>query len=180
MSRIHNQYRELESSYNYIDKTECLEKEIERFPSVYIEGAAGCGKTTMMRMFLEKHPEVDYTVLWMDEDEKDKEYEEYERYVDKYVDNSRWLILENVPEELPLHTVGMIKRSIRRLGGQDRIILIGRNEIPDALLGTFWNREMGLVTQNSMLFDQDEVECLIKQYGSCRYMECWSCCRFVI
>lgn len=166
MSRIHNQYRELENSYNYIDKTECLEKEIERFPSVYIEGAAGCGKTTMMRMFLEKHPEVDYTVLWMDEDEKDKEYEEYERYVDKYVDNSRWLILENVPEELPLHTVGMIKRSIRRLGGQDRIILIGRNEIPDALLGTFWNREMGLVTQNSMLFDQDEVECLIKQYGS--------------
>ena len=117
----------------------------------------------MMRMLLEKHPEVDYTVLWMDEDEK---YEEYERYVDKYVDNSRWLILENVPEELPLHTVGMIKRSIRRLGGQDRIILIGRNEIPDALLGTFWNREMGLVTQNSMLFDQDEVECLIKQYGS--------------
>ena len=92
MSRMHNQYRELESSYNYIDKTECLEKEIERFPSVYIEGAAGCGKTTMMRMLLEKHPEVDYTVLWMDEDE------EYERYVDKYVDksskyvdNSRWL-----------------------------------------------------------------------------------------
>ena len=72
MSRIHNQYRELESSYNYIDKTECLEKEIERFPSVYIEGAAGCGKTTMMRMLLEKHPEVDYTVLWMDEDEKDE------------------------------------------------------------------------------------------------------------
>ena len=73
MSRIHDQYRELESSYNYIDKTECLEKEIERFPSVYIEGAAGCGKTTMMRMFLEKHPEVDYTVLWMDEDEKDED-----------------------------------------------------------------------------------------------------------
>ena len=73
MSRIHNQYRELESSYNYIDKTECLEKEIERFPSVYIEGAAGCGKTTMMRMLLEKHPEVDYTVLWMDEDEKDED-----------------------------------------------------------------------------------------------------------
>ena len=73
MSRMHNQYRELESSYNYIDKTECLEKEIERFPSVYIEGAAGCGKTTMMRMFLEKHPEVDYTVLWMDEDEKDED-----------------------------------------------------------------------------------------------------------
>lgn len=65
MSRMHNQYRELESSYNYIDKTECLEKEIERVPSVYIEGAAGCGKTTMMRMLLEKHPEVDYTVLWM-------------------------------------------------------------------------------------------------------------------
>ncbi len=38
MSRMHNQYRELESSYNYIDKTECLEKEIERFPSVLYRG----------------------------------------------------------------------------------------------------------------------------------------------
>lgn len=68
---MYNQYRELESGYNYIDKTGCLQKEIERFPSVYIEGSAGCGKTTMMRLLLKKHPEVDYTVLWMDEaDEK--------------------------------------------------------------------------------------------------------------
>ena len=76
MSRIHNQYRELESSYNYIDKTECLEKEIERFPSVYIEGAAGCGKTTMMRMFLEKHPEVDYTRAhkWVGDDHCDEDF----------------------------------------------------------------------------------------------------------
>ena len=64
---MYNQYRELESGYNYIDKTGCLQKEIERFPSVYIEGSAGCGKTTMMRLLLKKHPEVDYTVLWMDE-----------------------------------------------------------------------------------------------------------------
>lgn len=40
----------LKADHEDRDKTECLEKEIERFPSVYIEGAAGCGKTTMMRM----------------------------------------------------------------------------------------------------------------------------------
>ena len=183
MKRMHDQYRKLESGHNYIDKTESLEKEIERFPSVYIEGAAGCGKTTMMRMVLEKHPEVDYAVFWMDEaeDENGEKYKKYEQYVDKYVDkcanyvdkcvdnhvdNSKWLILENVPEELPSRTAGMIKRNIRRLRGQDRIILIGRDEIPAALLGAFWNREMGLVTQNSMLFNRDEIECLAKQYES--------------
>ena len=76
MNRMHDQYRQLESGYNYIDKT------------VYIEGAAGCGKTTMMRMLLEKHPEVDYAVLWMDEadDENGEKYKRYEQYVDKYVD----------------------------------------------------------------------------------------------
>lgn len=146
MKRMHDQYRKLESGHNYIDKTESLEKEIERFPSVYIEGAAGCGKTTMMRMVLEKHPEVDYAVFWMDEadDENGEKYKKYEQYVDKYVDkcanyvdkcvdnhvdNPKWLILENVPEELPSRTAGMIKRNIRRLRGQDRIILIGRDEI---------------------------------------------------
>ena len=46
MSGMRSQYRDLEHGYHYIDKTEVLEKEIERFPSVYIEGAAGCGKTT--------------------------------------------------------------------------------------------------------------------------------------
>lgn len=183
MNRMHDQYRKLESSYNHIDKTESLQKEIERFPSVYIEGAAGCGKTTMMRMLLEKHPEVDYDVLWMDEadDENGEKYKRYEQYVDKYVDkcanyvdkcvdnhvdNSKWLILENIPKELPSRTAEMIKRNIRRLRGQDRIILIGRDEIPAALLGAFWNREMGLVTQNSMLFNRDEIECLAKQYES--------------
>ena len=183
MNRMHDQYRKLESSYNYIDKTESLEKEIERFPSVYIEGAAGCGKTTMMRMLLEKHPEVDYDVLWMDEadDENGEKYKRYEQYVDKYVDkcanyvdkcvdnhvdNSKWLILENIPKELPSRMAEMLKRNIRRLRGQDRIILIGRDEMPAALLGAFWNREMGLVTQNSMLFNRDEIECLAKQYES--------------
>ena len=183
MNRMHDQYRQLESSYNYIDKTESLEKEIERFPSVYIEGAAGCGKTTMMRMLLEKHPEVDYDVLWMDEadDENGEKYKRYEQYVDKYVDkcanyvdkcvdnhvdNSKWLILENIPKELPSCMAEMLKRNIRRLRGQDRIILIGRDEMPAALLGAFWNREMGLVTQNSMLFNRDEIECLAKQYES--------------
>lgn len=106
-------------------------------------------RTKMMRMLLEKHPEVDYAVLWMDEaddenGEKYKRYKRYEQYVDKYVDkcanyvdkcvdnhvdNSKWLILENVPKELPSRTAGMIKRNIRRLRGHDRIILIGRDEI---------------------------------------------------
>ena len=174
---MYNQYRELESGYNYIDKTGCLQKEIERFPSVYIEGSAGCGKTTMMRLLLKKHPEVDYTVLWMDEADE-KSYTHYvdkyvdkcskcvDKYVDKQVDNSKWLIWDNVPGNLSAHTAGIIRQCIRGLRGQDRVILIGRDEIPSELLDIFWNREMGLVTQNSMLLSQNEIECLANHYGS--------------
>ena len=176
-NRMRNQYRELENGYNYIDKTESLEKEIERFPSVYIEGAAGCGKTTMMRMLLEKYPEVDYEVFWMDEADAEECAQNVDKYVDKcvkyvdkcvdnHVDKSKWLILENVPADLPPCIAGSIKRGIRRLRKKNRMILIGREELPTELLGVFWNREMGLVTQNRMLLNQDEIAVLAKQYKS--------------
>ena len=159
MSGMRSQYRDLEHGYHYIDKTEVLEKEIERFPSVYIEGAAGCGKTTVMRMLLAKHPEVEYRVFWLDEDD----------FIVDEVDHGervQWIILEHVPEDLQPEIAGRLQSLIRRLGREDRIFLIGREEIPDGLLRLFWNREMGLVTQNSLLLNLEEIRQMIGQYGS--------------
>lgn len=48
---------------HYIDKTEVLEKGIAAFPSIYIEGAAGTGKTSAVRMLLEKHSKTEYIIL---------------------------------------------------------------------------------------------------------------------
>lgn len=47
------------SNLCYIDKTKYLEEGISRFPSIYIEGNAACGKTTAVEMFLQNHPEVE-------------------------------------------------------------------------------------------------------------------------
>ena len=161
MSGMRSQYRDLEHGYHYIDKTEVLEKEIERFPSVYIEGAAGCGKTTVMRMMLAKHPEVEYRVFWLDEDDFIMDEDE-----DDHGERVQWIILEHVPEDLQPEIAERIKSLIRRSGGEDRIFLIGREEIPDGLLRLFWNREMGLVTQNSLLLNLEEIRQMIGQYGS--------------
>ena len=161
MSGMRSQYRDLEHGYHYIDKTEVLEKEIERFPSVYIEGAAGCGKTTVMRMMLAKHPEVEYRVFWLDEDDFIMDEDE-----DDHGERVQWIILEHVPEDLQPEIAGRIQSLIRRSGGEDRIFLIGREEIPDGLLRLFWNREMGLVTQNSLLLNLEEIRQMIGQYGS--------------
>lgn len=60
-------YGTLNKNQLHIDKTECLEKGIVVFPSIYIEGAAASGKTTAVKMLLSKHPEVDYHVVFMDE-----------------------------------------------------------------------------------------------------------------
>lgn len=161
MSGMRSQYRDLEHGYHYIDKTEVLEKEIERFPSVYIEGAAGCGKTTVMRMMLAKHPEVEYRVFWLDEDDFIVDEDEVD-----HGERVQWIILEHVPEDLQPEIAGRIQSLIRRSGGEDRIFLIGREEIPDGLLRLFWNREMGLVTQNSLLLNLEEIRQMIGQYGS--------------
>ena len=160
---MRSQYRDLENGYHYIDKTEVLEKEIERFPSVYIEGAAGCGKTTVMRMLLAKHPEVEYRVCWLDEDDFIADENEDEA---GHGERVQWIILEHVPEDLQPEIAGKLERLIRRSGERDRIFLIGREEIPDGLLRLFWNREMGLVTQNSLLLNPEEIRQMIGQYGS--------------
>ena len=46
------------SNLYYIDKTKHLEEGISRFPSIYIEGNAACGKTTAVEMLLRKYPEI--------------------------------------------------------------------------------------------------------------------------
>ena len=61
-------YRTLWNKQYYIDKTGALEKGIEAFPSIYIEGAAASGKTTAVRMLLAKHPEMETAVFWMEEE----------------------------------------------------------------------------------------------------------------
>ena len=49
----------------YIDKTECLEEGIRRFPSIYIEGNAAIGKSVAVEMLLEKAETYEKTVFFI-------------------------------------------------------------------------------------------------------------------
>lgn len=54
-----------------IDKTGYLEEGIRRFPFIYIEGNAASGKTTLVEMFLKKHPEISFLKLDVQKEELD-------------------------------------------------------------------------------------------------------------
>ena len=57
---------------HYIDKTECLEKGILVFPSIYIMGASATGKTVMVEMFLKKHSQIEVITVDMEKISEDK------------------------------------------------------------------------------------------------------------
>lgn len=54
----------------FIDKTEYVEKEIAQFPSLYIEGAAACGKSVAVQMLLEQNTNVNGIVFQMADEAK--------------------------------------------------------------------------------------------------------------
>ena len=74
----------------YIDKTECLEKGIVVFPSIYIMGASATGKSTLVEMFLKKHPEVKSLTIAMEKVLRCSETEHKSRNVSKCDTERRW------------------------------------------------------------------------------------------
>ena len=50
-------YSSLSQKQYYVDKSGVLERELERFPSVYLEGIAASGKTTAVKMLLARRTE---------------------------------------------------------------------------------------------------------------------------
>ena len=61
-------YVTLTAEQFYIDKTAILERGMEEFPSIYIEGAAASGKTTAVRLLLRKNPDMKAYILEMKEE----------------------------------------------------------------------------------------------------------------
>lgn len=169
-SRDEERYRNLDQDTFYIDKTAVLETEILRFPSIYIEGAAASGKTTLVRMYLQKHSEIKATVIWMDEALEDiGRFQEGLRELQIEVQSgngSHWIIFENVPGELDEQIAVEIKRLIRHLPKYNKVILIGREWIPSELLQLFWNREMGNIMQKQLCFSRQETQLLAEKRGA--------------
>lgn len=169
MNRQKDDYEPLDERQYYINNTEKLEKGMETFPSVYVEGAAACGKTTAVRMMLSAHPDVEYKVFWMDREcimpseccGKIKELEK------QTVQGNLWVIFENIPYEMPVEIIAGIVDLILHLSEESRVILIGQDRPHLEFLKLIWKRKMELIPQEAFLFTKEQVRDLCRHASSC-------------
>ncbi|MDD7390319.1 MAG: LuxR C-terminal-related transcriptional regulator [Lachnospiraceae bacterium] len=148
-------YKPLEGGRLYIDKTEALEKGITVFPSIYIEGAAASGKTTAIRMLLEKHPEAEYAVFDMEAGMEAEMYQMLREAISE--GKSIWIILDNIRNRLPADAIREIRSFLQNCHPDCRLILAGRERPQEELLELFWNGEMELLPQRVLLFTKEEI-----------------------
>lgn len=148
-------YEPFNNQQYYIDKTEFLEKGMATFPSLYIEGAAASGKTTAVRMFLSRYPDMEYFVLWMDAEQKNPVafYKKLEKLADRMEKQSLWVIFENMPKKMPPEMSARTAKFLMHLPEECHAILIGR-ECPEVeFLKLIWKRKMELFPQELLLFE---------------------------
>lgn len=152
----------------YIDKTKMLEKGIVQFPSIYIEGAAGSGKTSAVRLLLKKHSEVTAEVFWIDEESKNPErfLEKIEKLADRMKNEKIWAVFENVPAGKQWNCEGSVSSLIRHMPEECRVLMTGREHPGSELLRLLWERQMCCVTQDALLFTREEVRRLAEMTGT--------------
>lgn len=154
----------------YTDKTDCLEKGIEVFPSIYIEGNAVCGKSVAVRMLLEKHRSVQAVWLDMPRELEDvqklmQRLEEIQEWM-RSQETTVWVIFENLPAHLPPRAAEGMVRLIEDLEGGNRAILISREKPAGVFLELLWKRQMERISMENLLFTRDEVRLYLEAQGS--------------
>lgn len=151
---------------HYIDKTSLLEKGIEVFPSIYIEGAAASGKTTAVNMLLERHPEVRPLVFDMEKEQDSQKFGKALEKLSGQMENGCWVIFENLNGLSADGRERAIVDFISRMSGSCRAILAGRERPGEELLGLLWKRKLELFPQQTLLFSKDEVRRLVEEEES--------------
>lgn len=161
-------YSSLSRALCYIDKTKALEKELKVFPGIYLEGAAASGKTTAVKMLLSKRNDVAAEVFFMDKETtapgqfRERLWEARNR-MDK---ENVWIILENVPQELPQEMAEDIVCLFEELPEAGRVIMVGRQQPEERFLALLWGRKMELLSQKVLLFTEAEICELAEATGS--------------
>lgn len=160
-----NTYHILNSNQDYIDKTDALEKGITAFPSIYIEGAAACGKTTAVKMLLLNHPETAYTVFDMKRypSEKTLFCQELAQCLEKMSFKSQWVIFENLHTYHSEVLTEVMVDFVWQLPANSRAIVVSREKPPEAFLELLWKQQMMLCKQQILLFNRNEVDWFIQQ-----------------
>lgn len=160
-----NTYHILNHKQHYIDKTGTLEKGIAVFPSVYIEGAAACGKTTAVKMLLSNHPGTVCTVFDMKKSQGEETLfcRALMECSGKMNGESHWVIFENFQASQSEKIAEAMVDFVRQLPQNSRAVFVSREKPPQAFLDLLWKQEMTLLRQQTLLFDYHEVNQLVRQ-----------------
>lgn len=147
-----------------IDKTGYLEEGIRRFPSIYIEGNAASGKTTLVEMFLKKHPEISFLKLDMQKEELDlaKFIEKGKSISCQIQEKKKWLILENVPAKMNPAMAKIFIEMVENIPEEVHVLFLSRSKPDEQLLDLVWKGKMGILPMERLMFSRKEVQQLVK------------------
>lgn len=153
------------ATVRYIDKTEQLEEGIRRFPSIYIEGNAACGKSVAVTMLLDKHPQVLSVILDFTAELREAEQviQKLQALKTRMEQEELWLIVENTPESIPAEAAELFKEIIRTMQKNSRVIFVSRSKPQLQFLDLLWKNEMGLIPMETLMFSQEEIRSYLRQ-----------------
>lgn len=154
-----------EATLKYIDKTGQLEKGIDRFPSVYIEGNAATGKTVVIRMFLEKHSEVPHCILDLSVELKQREafLRKLKDFSKRMAEEELWLVLENMPETLQAEEFACVKEMLHTMKKENKLFFVSRSKPQPEFLQLLWKGKMGQIFGDSLLFSVEDIRTYFRQ-----------------
>ena len=159
-------YVTLTAEQFYIDKTAILERGMEEFPSIYIEGAAASGKTTAVRLLLGKNPDIKAYILEMKEEaEAIKKLDEIVKSREEW-NRPGWIIFEDMHSALSEVTIKKIADCIWNLPAGWHAILIGRDRPHEGFLDLIWKRKMQIISQEHLHFTEKDIRKLTDHFQS--------------
>lgn len=165
---MEHKYDFLGVEQNYIDKTGALEKGIVVFPSLYIQGAAACGKSTAVKMMLGRRPQQKVKQFYVEVELRQAEtfLEKLSLIREEMKRESWWLVLEECPASLPKDVESLIYEMIREISNDSKVILVGREQLPETFLTLLWNGKMERIPQEKFVFTRQEVRRLVEDRRS--------------
>ena len=151
-----------------IDKTGVLEEGLAKYPSIFIEGAASCGKTTAVNMFLKLHPEATSDVFNMNKKADIEAFYLKMAELEAQQEGKRFLVFENMGAGVPEEFLEVAAEFTENLtaGSNVKLIFVSREKPPVQLLKLMWNGKMGMIYPVSLMFTQAEVTQYVRAHSA--------------
>ena len=147
----------------YIDKTAELQRGIKGFPFIYMEGVAACGKSTAVKMLIEKYP--DAQEVWIDMEKENFLEQDAVRILERIHHGVKFVVFENMNRELSVEERKQMVLFLEKAWKDVYVIFISREQPDECLLPFLWQRKMEIIPQEALFFSKLEVQRMITEAG---------------